>query len=213
MQKDKAGIAHISFDLKANYRSIFTTYLELGLRHITDPRAYDHMLFLLTLVLPYQLKQWRGLILPATGFTLGHSGSMALSLWQLGRTPSAYVEFAIPFTILISAIITATHAWSANNGPIRRGHFWLVMAFGLVHGLGFSNFLQAVLPPGIPTIWPLLAFNLGVECGQLAFMAIVLFASYLMYRFTPIKTQHAVVFAMFVTAALSILLIFENKFW
>lgn len=138
-----------------------------GCLHIADFAGFDHMLFLLVLCTPYfsnkHLKQLFWLI---TGFTLGHSLSLALSVFGFIKLPSTWVELGIAITILITALMAIL-----QNAETQKKSFWptlsLVVFFGLVHGLGFSTLLKSMLSDEATLLQPLLFFNLGLEAGQI----------------------------------------------
>jgi hypothetical protein len=138
-----------------------------GCLHIADFAGFDHMLFLLVLCTPYfgnkQLKQLFWLI---TGFTLGHSLSLALSVFGFIKLPTAWVEMGIAITILITALMAILHKEASENKAFLPT-LSLVVFFGLVHGLGFSTLLKSMLSDQVSLLQPLLFFNLGLEAGQI----------------------------------------------
>ncbi len=83
--------------------SEFWIYFEKGLRHILNPYAYDHILFLIALVLPFAFKDWMRLLLLVSVFSLGHSLALLLSIFGIVFVKGHFVEFLIPITILIVA--------------------------------------------------------------------------------------------------------------
>jgi hypothetical protein len=161
----------------------------LGLRHIAE--GTDHLLFLLTLLLPAPLlalaRRWRGcapvhqslvqILRIVTAFTLGHSLTLALSVFRLVNVPNKPVEVLIAVSILISAI----HALR----PLFPGREALIAAsFGLVHGLAFASALNELGVTGWYQLISLLGFNLGIETMQLAVVVVTLPALILLSR-TP----------------------------
>ena len=141
----------------------------MGRTHIADFQAYDHMLFLLALCAIFSIKQWKPLLLLVTGFTIGHSVTLALAGLDLIRFSKDLIETLIPVTIILTAI------YNLIRGPILEGeklkviHYGIAVGFGLIHGMGFSNFLRAMMMPGEESefIKQLFAFNLGIELGQI----------------------------------------------
>ena len=160
-------------------QSLFITYFELGFRHILDPQAYDHLLFLVALALPYRWQQWRPVLLLATAFTLGHSLTLALVGLEWVALPAAWVEFFIPVTIAATALIRLWKSGHPAAARVLPGTYVLVVLFGLVHGAGFSSLFRATALPGAAgeVGRQLLAFNLGVELGQLLIVLGILLAS------------------------------------
>ena len=162
-------------------QSTFWTYLLLGKDHIMDWTAYDHMLFLIALTALFTVKHWRQVLLLATGFTIGHSVTLVLAGLDLIRFPMDVVEMLIPVTIILTGI------YNLRRGPImleeRLGlnHYVMATGFGLIHGMGFSNFLRSALMPGQENelVIQLLSFNLGIEVGQIIVVAGILLLSWL----------------------------------
>lgn len=162
----------------------FFIYLRLGFDHITDPRGYDHILFVVALCAVYTVRQWRQVLVLVTAFTIGHSITLALATLRLIHYSTALVELLIPVTILITAITnfffreTKTRSRSAVQLPHRWWRYGLALAFGLIHGMGFSNYLRSLLGSEANIVQPLLAFNLGLELGQLLIVSLILALTY-----------------------------------
>jgi hypothetical protein len=149
-------------------------WFQTGFEHITDLAGYDHMLFLLILCSVYSFRNWDWLIL-ITAFTIGHCVTLALSVLNIIRLPSSLIEFAIPLTILISAIFRWIQVEKNENKSYQKDQkvYAVTLLFGLIHGLGFSNMLRSMLGSQADILQPLLFFNLGLEVGQIV---IVLFS-------------------------------------
>ena len=153
------------------------TFAQLGVRHILDVEAFDHILFLVALAAIYRLRDARNVLWVVTAFTVGHSITLALAVSGVLELPSSLIEFLIPLTIVVTGmenIIVSDRArapWGGRYRPVFAG------VFGLVHGAGFANYLKALFVDHIAV--PLLGFNLGIEAGQvivLAIAAVVLLA-------------------------------------
>ena len=155
--------------------SEFRIYVELGFRHIADFAGYDHILFVAALAIPFGIRDWRQLAVLVTAFTVGHSLTLALATLRLVSVPSQLVETLIPATILYTALdayLAATPQRPVNAVTMKR--YGVALLFGLVHGLGFSTYLRALLGSEESITLPLLAFNVGLELGQLVILSIVL---------------------------------------
>ncbi len=154
----------------------FNLYFQLGWQHILDWEGYDHILFVTALCGIYLLKDWRRVLVLVTAFTLGHSLTLALSVLDQVRVDPAWIEFLIPVTIVITAMTSVVQG-------LKRPKAWLVYAyalfFGLIHGLGFSNYLRSLLGAEHSITTPLLAFNVGLEFGQLLIVFGALLVSFL----------------------------------
>lgn len=154
---------------RASGLGVVETYCALGVEHILS--GFDHLLFVLALML--LVPNIRRLLGTITGFTIGHSLTLVLAALGFVHVPQAPVEAAIAFSICALAVEIARS--NAGKVTLMQRAPWLVAAaFGLLHGLGFAGALAEIgLPQGeIPLA--LFAFNLGIEAGQLAFVAVVL---------------------------------------
>jgi hypothetical protein len=149
--------------------SELASFVEIGFRHIVDIEAMDHILFLLALAAVYRLRDARLALWVITAFTVGHSISLALAVTGAVRLPTALIEFLIPITIVATGIenlVVAIRRRSSHAGwyrPVLAG------VFGLVHGAGFANYLNALFMTHIAL--PLFGFNAGIELGQLVVLS------------------------------------------
>jgi len=154
---------------------------QLGIEHILDPNGYDHILFVLALCVIYSVQEWKQVAWLVTAFTLGHSLTLALATFRIVNVSTDLIEFLIPITILITCFSNFTIRPNDSTTVTQQRkitqRYALAAFFGLIHGLGFSNFLKSILPRDV-TIWkPLLAFNLGLEVGQLVIVTFALLIS------------------------------------
>lgn len=194
--------------------SYFESYWRLGLEHITDLNAYDHILFVAALTVVYSWQKWRNLLWLVTAFTAGHSLTLALATLKIVPLNSEWVEFLIPVTILITSLLHLfSPAENANNSSktifLR---YALALIFGLVHGLGFSNFLQSLLGREESLFVPLLAFNVGLEIGQLVIVSVLLgIGTLLGYLKISQKWWQSIV--LLLTTIFAVLLIKEKWFF
>ena len=199
-------------------KSGFQTYLELGFQHITDLDGYDHILFIVALCAIYTLKEWRKVAILVTAFTIGHSVTLALAALEIIPIPAATIEFLIPVTIVITAVYNVTiHKMdgSASNATFNRRlnmNYIFALVFGLIHGLGFSNFLRSMLMPGQEDqlVMQLLAFNIGVELGQLTIVAVILFIAYIVMNPLRVKQREWNVFVSGAAAGIALIMALER---
>lgn len=156
----------------------FGVYFELGLQHILDLSGYDHILFVIALCCTYFMKDWRKVVVLVTAFTVGHSLTLALSVFNLIRVNTELIEFLIPVTIVITAFsnVVKKRRRASSTDWLTYGY---ALFFGLIHGLGFSNYLRSLLGKESSITWPLFAFNVGLEIGQLAIVFVVLVVSFI----------------------------------
>ena len=190
---------------------MFSTYLELGLRHIADFDAYDHMVFLLALVASYQIMDVKRMFWLVTSFTVGHSFTLILSTLNLVSINSDYVEFLIPLTILITAIANLIQG-KRRAGSSMGVNYALAVFFGLIHGLGFSGYLKAILGKG-DTFIPLLGFNIGVELGQLIIVVAIMLIGSLLFRVFRFKHRDWILVISGICAGVALVLAKETVFW
>ncbi len=167
----------------------FTLWFTTGIEHITDLSGYDHILFVTLLVISFPLKNWKKLLVLITGFTIGHSISLALSVTNYINTPQSIIEPLIAFTIFITAVYNALNFKNTEQKKIWFLYI-LIPLFGGIHGLGFSYLLRSMLGHEQNITLPLLYFNTGLEIGQLIIVSIVLVFSLLLTTILkfPFKT-------------------------
>ncbi len=152
--------------------SVFMSYLALGFDHILS--GPDHLLFVLGLLL--LIRGRRRLLAAVTAFTLGHSLTLALATLDLVRFPTSLVEVAIAMSLVVVALELCDTEQTVQS-RIRRRPWLIAFSFGLLHGLGFAGALQQVGLPGNEIPEALLSFNIGIEFGQLVFIAGILVAA------------------------------------
>lgn len=170
-------------------------YFRLGVTHIADFAAVDHMVFLLALTVAYEWKDWRKVVWLVTAFTVGHSLTLLLATLGLVSIGDTLVEVLIAVTIAAAAlhnifrrtdIVSFSSSRDVNRDWLQYG---LVFIFGLVHGLGFSNFLRSLLGAEESLLVPLLSFNVGLEIGQLLIVAVLLSIGTLIVRYLGAKNR------------------------
>ena len=155
---------------------IFESYLHLGIEHILDLNAYDHILFVITLCSVYIIKDWKKILILVTAFTVGHSLTLSLSALNVLTIKASTIELLIPITIIVTAIYNMYRVMRLSE--MRSGVHWnylMALAFGFIHGMGFSNYFKAILGNEESILLPLFSFNLGVEAGQI-FIVMLYFA-------------------------------------
>jgi hypothetical protein len=150
----------------------FTNYLRLGYEHIISLAALDHIIFLIALMAIYQTKNWLKIVIAVSFFTIGHSITLSLGALEMVKIDQGLIEFMIPLTIVITALLNLSKFGQNQNSNFK---YWISLFFGLIHGLGFSNYYD-MLVMGESNYWQaLLPFNLGIEIAQLVVVAVMLF--------------------------------------
>ncbi|WP_299819812.1 HupE/UreJ family protein [uncultured Pontibacter sp.] len=193
--------------------SVFTTYVKLGFHHIFNLQAYDHLLFLLALCAIYTLNDWRKVLALVTSFTIGHSITLALSTFNIIKFDTALIEFLIPVTILFTCFTNFFKLKGAatKQRTILSFHNLLAICFGLIHGMGFSNYLKSLLGRGSDTWMQLLAFNIGIELGQLLIVAILLLIAFVLMNVFNAKKRDWIMVLSSAAAGISLILIMETN--
>ena len=167
---------------------VAATYLRLGIEHILV--GFDHLLFVLALVI--LVRDWRRVAITVTAFTVAHSFTLAAATLGFVNVPGPPVEAAIALSIAVVAVEIVNARRGKLSLTARRP--WLVaFGFGLLHGLGFAGALAEVGLPHHAIPVALLFFNLGVEVGQLAFVAAVLNTGWLLRRAASVRFQPALI--------------------
>ncbi len=190
--------------------SEFFTYVRLGLGHIADLRGYDHILFIVALTAGYAVREWRKLLWLVTAFTLGHSVTLALATLDVVRVCGALIEVLIAVTIVATGLYGFLSRRSESAAlPEYRQRILYAMAgaFGLIHGLGFSTFLRSVLGSEANPAWPLFAFNVGLEVGQLAIVLLILAAGAVVCDLAGLRRRHWAMGLSVVTALVGVQMI------
>ncbi len=156
---------------------IFQEFYQMGLQHILGTQGYDHIIFVIALCAIYQPDDWKNVLVLVTAFTVGHSITLALAIFDLVSLRPVLVEFLIPMTIFLTAFFNL-FVKSDSFGVSPRNYF-LAAFFGMVHGLGFANYLHEHLTDDRSIGFQLFAFNVGIEVGQAIIVGITLAAAFL----------------------------------
>lgn len=158
--------------------SNFEIYFPTGFTHILDFAGADHILFITALCLGYRFRQWKKILILITAFTVGHCLTLALSTLHIVSVPQHITEFLIALTIFITAVYNILLARYSFKEPASI-YYMLTLAFGCIHGLGFSSLLINMLGKEQSIIGPLFFFNTGLEVGQLIIVGVILLINYM----------------------------------
>lgn len=190
--------------------SEFEAYLGIGFDHISDIQGYDHILFIVALCAIYKLSQWKQVLILVTAFTVGHSITLALSAFKILEVPQAITEFLIPLTILITALHNVFTKADVQSQTKINTNYILAVLIGFVHGMGFSNFLNALLGQAADIILPLFAFNVGLELGQLLIVFCILTVSFVVLTLFRAKAREWTLFISGAAAGISFIMMIER---
>ena len=188
--------------------SDFLFYLNLGWEHIISLDALDHQLFVLVLVAIFALKDWENILWIITAFTIGHSITLALSVFDIVRAPAKWVEFLNPLTIVITALDNIVMRNRQKN--LMRMNFYLALFFGLIHGMGYANTARMMIANEQHIFLPLLRFNIGLELGQIAVVAVILIVQFIMLTLFKVNRKDWLLFISSGVFALSLKMALER---
>ncbi|NER09782.1 HupE / UreJ protein [Muriicola jejuensis] len=152
----------------------FGFYIELGLGHVLDLSAYDHILFLMALTIPYTFRLWKQVLTLVTIFTVAHCLSLALSVYEVVEVDVALIEFLIPVTILLTALFNLREGLKQHSDLSFKLQAAATGFFGLIHGFGFSNYFKMLMAGEVEKLNPLLGFATGIELSQVVVIVGVL---------------------------------------
>jgi hypothetical protein len=191
----------------------FILYTRLGLFHVLDLKAYDHILFLTVLAVIYVFSDWKKVLWLITFFTFGHTLTLALSAYDILHVKMSIVEFLIPVTIMATAL--ANIFFSKKLVSKTESNINLVFAFffGLIHGLGFSSYFKILVDRNEAKLLPLLEFALGIEMAQVVIVILVLLAGFIFQRMFNVNRKDWILVISSVVAGIVIPMLFERVFW
>lgn len=186
----------------------FGFYFGLGWEHIISKDALDHQLFIAALAAIYILKDWKQVLILVTAFTIGHSLTLALSVYDLIRFETRWVEFLIPCTIVITAL---SNLFQKKFTPRSiRINYFLALAFGLIHGMGFANSIRFMLAGDQNLGWGLFGFNVGLEAGQIVVVILLLLLTHLITTILKANRREWVIFVSAAALGLSLKLALDR---
>ncbi len=186
----------------------FGLYFGLGWDHIISKNALDHQLFIAALAAIYLLKDWKQVLILVTAFTIGHSLTLALSVFELISFKVEWVEFLIPCTIVITAI---SNLFQKEFTPKSiRINYFLALAFGLIHGMGFANSIRFMLASDQSIGWSLFGFNIGLEVGQVVVVTGLLLLAHLITNIFRVNRREWVIFLSAAVFGISLLMALDR---
>lgn len=189
----------------------FGFYFKIGWEHIITIKALDHILFIAALAAIYMLKDWKQVLILVTAFTLGHTITLILSAKQIVEIDESLIEFFIPCTIALTAIVNMAQR-SFTPKAIRINYF-LALFFGLVHGLAFANTLRMILATDQSFAWSMFSFSAGLETGQILIVFIILLLCQLVTGLFKINRKQWVIFLSAAVFSLALQLAVERWPW
>ena len=158
----------------------FIFYFRIGWSHIMSLDATDHLFFIAVLAIIYSFADWRKALILVTAFTIGHAITLFMSVLDLIRLNSEIVEFLIPCTILVTAMMNLF--MQKKQRASHTIQYAIALGFGLIHGLGYANYIRMMLSADQQLVWGLFSFNIGLEAGQIVVVGLVLLTVWLSSR-------------------------------
>lgn len=194
--------------------SDFWIFFKVGLNHVLDVHGYDHLLFLIALSVPYTSRDWKKILILVSFFTLGHSLSMLLSIFNIVSIKTIWIELLIPITILVAALFNLIIAGKSSKSGNITFVAGVTIFFGIIHGLGFSNYFNSILPgKSAQKLVPLSEFALGIESAQIIVVISVLILAFIaqtLFRFN--KRDFILIMSSFVIGVV-VPFIVQNPIW
>lgn len=190
----------------------FVIFLKIGLYHVLDWKAYDHILFLVALTIVYSFNNWKKVLWLITFFTIGHTLTLALAAFKIIAIDINIVEFLIPATIIITAlanIITIKNKQKTQNNT----NIFFAFFFGLIHGLGFSNYFRMIIDENEDKILPLLEFAIGIEIAQVIIVLVILIIGLVALSVFKISRRDWVLVLSSIVIGIVLPMLIERKFW
>jgi len=193
--------------------SEFQLYFGLGKEHILDyANGYDHILFIIALCALYISRDWKQVLILVTAFTIGHSITLALSTLKIVTVRVELIEFLIPLTIFITAVSNLFKNENNIDRPMQMNYFYASF-FGLIHGLGFSNYLRSILGRDKSILTQLLAFNLGLEFGQIIIVILFMSTSFILVDLFGLNRRDWKMVISSAVAGIALILMKDNMYW
>src|SRR5690606_28804965 len=168
--------------------SQFWLYFQLGLEHVLDWNAYDHILFLIVLVAAYTFQSWKRVLWLVTIFTLGHTIALFLSVYGVVTVSSRWVDLLIAMTILVTVLynmFTAKRKESQKNIGLL---YFSTAFFGILHGLGYAQYFKRIVPAESKFL-PLLEFALGNLAAQILVVLFVMIIAFVLQNFFRVSKR------------------------
>ena len=189
----------------------FKTWFLVGFDHILNAAALDHILFVLALVVVYKPNMIKQIVILITAFTIGHSITLIISALDLITYDQKVIEFAIPLTIVLTSLNNIYNRKKEIRKAVNTNYL-IALVFGLINGLGFANYLKALLFEG-NIVMELFSFNVGIEAAQLVVVFIFLVCSFIGSNYLFKKRENWILFVSSAIFGISLMLTLNAKFW
>ena len=192
----------------------FLLYFKLGMRYILDIYSVEYILFLISLLVVFTIKDWRRVIVLLIFFILGYTVTISLAAFEVINYNQELLEFLLPLTIFFTSF---TNIFKKKDnfryyGNMRKNYF-LAVVFGAIHGFSYGNYFNG-LAGGTIDIWrQFVAFNLGVGTSQIIVSLVFLLIAFFFLSLIGINRRDWVMVISSGIAGVALTLLFELKFW
>jgi hypothetical protein len=186
----------------------FIFYFKIGWTHILSWDATDHIYFITALAIIYSFRDWKKVLVLVTAFTIGHAITLYLSALDVFRFSVEWVEFAIPCTIVITGASNLLVKQEKKTKGILQ--YLLALGFGLVHGMGYANYIRMMLSSNQNLVWSLFSFNVGLETGQILVVVLVLTVKWLLGEYNLVNARLLNILVSIYITLVSLILAFER---
>jgi len=186
----------------------FWLYFKLGLEHVLDWQAYDHVLFIVALCAAYALSSWKKMLVLVTIFTAGHSVSLLLSNFDVVQVAARWIEFLIPVSIIATAIYNIVRAGSTASEAKKTVLYLITLFFGLIHGFGFARYYNQINDER--EIAPLLEFALGIEMAQVIIVLGVLVIGFALKTMMRVSQRDWILVVSALVLGMTLPMLIEN---
>ncbi|TDN95421.1 HupE/UreJ protein [Salegentibacter sp. 24] len=190
--------------------SQFWLYFRLGLEHVLDWQAYDHILFLIVLVAAYSFSSWKRIIWLVSLFTIGHTLALFLSVYGIVKVDPAWVELLIPVTIILTALYNIITVNKKERNKSHNPLYFTTIFFGLIHGLGFSNYFKMLASNSDSKLLPLLEFALGIETAQVIVVLAVIILGFIAQNILSVSRRDWVLVTSAIVIGIILPILQEN---
>ena len=190
----------------------FRLYTEMGLFHVLDVKAYDHILFLIVLAVVFGFVDWKKVFWLVTLFTIGHSISLTLAAFEIIQIKVEIIEFLIPVTIFITGVTNIFNAKKISKTKDSVNLFFALF-FGLIHGLGFSNYFRAMIGKEDDKLVPLAEFALGIEAAQVIIVLLIVSLGYILQNVAKVAKRDWILVTSSIVVGFSIQMMLDRVFW
>lgn len=184
----------------------------MGLHHVLDYLAYDHVLFLIVLTVVFSFKHFKKLLWLVTLFTIGHTTSLILASFGFLSINTKLIEFLIPLTILITGFVNIFTAKNAASGK-QTLHLIFALFFGLIHGFAFSSYFKSMIGKTDDKILPLLEFSLGIEAAQIIIALVILIIGAILNNLLKVNKRDWILVLSAIVIGFTIQMLINRVFW